>query len=113
VPFAFAGPHTSLWLLGAVLVIRGFGIGTVLVPPLSVAYTDVPAAGIPDATMNTRIAQQVGASFGTAVVAVALQSLLTHGATSAFQGAFWWAIGITVVAIIPALALPARPRPAR
>jgi len=60
VPFAFAGPHTSLWPLGAVLVIRGFGIGAVLVPPMSVAYQDVPLAGIPHATMNTRIAQQVG-----------------------------------------------------
>ena len=106
VPFAFAGPHTSLWLLGAVLLIRGFGIGTVLVPPMSIAYQDVPPAGIPHATMNTRIAQQVGASFGTAAVAVALQSLLAHGATGAFQGAFWWATGITVAALIPALALP-------
>ena len=110
VPFALAGPHTSLWLLGAALVIRGFGIGIVLVPPMSVAYQDVPPAGIQHATMNTRIAQQVGASFGTAIVAVALQSLLTHGATSAFQGAFWWAIGITVAALIPAIALPARSR---
>src|SRR5262249_38271736 len=25
VPFAFAGPHTSLWPLGAALLIRGFG----------------------------------------------------------------------------------------
>jgi MFS family permease len=107
VPFAFAGPHTGLWPLGAVLVIRGFGIGAVLVPPMSVAYQDVPLAGIPHATMNTRIAQQVGASFGIAIVAVALQSLLTHGATSAFQGAFWWAIGITLAALIPALGLPA------
>src|SRR5215470_13668433 len=106
VAFAFAGPHTSLWLLGAVLLIRGFGIGTVLVPPMSLAYQDVPLAGVPHATMNTRIAQQVGASFGTAIVAVALQSLLGHGATSAFQGAFWWAIGITIAALLPALALP-------
>jgi EmrB/QacA subfamily drug resistance transporter len=107
VPFAFAGLHTSLWLLGAALLIRGFGIGTVLVPPLSVAYRDVARPGIPHATMNTRIAQQVGASFGTAIVAVALQALLAHGgANSAFQGAFWWAIGITVAALIPALALP-------
>jgi EmrB/QacA subfamily drug resistance transporter len=115
VPFAFAGPDTSLWLLGAVLLIRGFGIGTVLVPPLSVAYQDVPLAGVPHATMNTRIAQQVGASFGTAIVAVALQSLLADGATTAFQGAFWWATGITAAALIPALALPARRRaiPAR
>jgi MFS family permease len=108
VPFTLAGPHTSLWLLGAALVIRGFGIGTVLVPPMSVAYQDVPPAGIPHATMNTRIAQQVGASFGTAIVAVALQSLLTGGAAGAFQGAFWWAIGIAVAALIPAIALPAK-----
>jgi EmrB/QacA subfamily drug resistance transporter len=113
VPFALAGPHTSLWLLGAVLLIRGFGIGIVLVPPMSVAYQDVPPAGIPHATMNTRIAQQVGASFGTAVVAVALQSLLAHGAAGAFHGAFWWSVGITVAALIPALALPAARTAAR
>jgi predicted cobalt transporter CbtA len=65
------------------------------------------APGVPHATMNTRISQQVGASFGIAIVAVALQSLLAHGAASAFQGAFWWATGITIAALIPALALPA------
>jgi len=106
VPFAFAGPDTSLWLLGLALLVRGFGIGAVLIPPLSVAYQDVPSAGIPHATMNTRISQQVGASFGIAIVALALQALLSHGAVGAFQGSFWWAIGITVVALIPALALP-------
>lgn len=112
-PFALAGPHASLWLLGAVLLVRGFGIGAVLIPPLSVAYQDVPTAGIPHATMNTRISQQVGASFGIAIVAVALQSLLAHGAASAFKGAFWWATGITVAALIPALALPAARAAAR
>ncbi len=106
VPFAVAGPHTSRWLLGAALLIRGFGIGIVLVPPMSVAYRDIAPAGIPHATMNTRIAQQVGTSFGIAIAAVGLQSLLAHGATAAFQGAFWWAIGIAVAALIPALALP-------
>lgn len=83
-----------------------------LVPPMSVAYQDIQPTGIPHATMNTRIAQQVGASFGTAIVAVALQSLLTHGATSAFQGAFWWASGITIAALMPAIALPAN-KPAK
>jgi EmrB/QacA subfamily drug resistance transporter len=107
VPFAFAGPHAGLWLLSAVLLIRGFGIGIVLVPPMSVAYRDIPPAGIPHATMNTRIAQQVGASFGIAIVAVVLQSLLARGAAGAFHGAFWWAAGISVAALIPALALPA------
>jgi EmrB/QacA subfamily drug resistance transporter len=110
VPFAFAGPHTSQWWLGAMLLIRGLGVGAVLIPSMSVAYQDVPSAGIPHATMNTRIAQQVGASFGTAIVAVALQSQLAHGATSAFQGAFWWTVGITVAAVIPAIALPTSDR---
>ena len=107
VPFAFAGPRTSLWWLGTVLLVRGFGIGAVLIPPMSVAYYDIGPADIPHATMNTRIAQQVGASFGVAIVAVVLQSLLAHGAVSAFHTAFWWAFGITVAAFIPALALPA------
>jgi EmrB/QacA subfamily drug resistance transporter len=110
VPFAFAGPGTSLGWLGAVLLVRGFGVGAVLLPPLSVAYDDVGPADIPHATMNTRIAQQVGASFGVAVVAVVLQSLLAHGAVGAFHTAFWWAAGITVAAFIPALALPAARR---
>ncbi|HEY0246830.1 MAG TPA: MDR family MFS transporter [Gryllotalpicola sp.] len=110
VPFAFAGPHANLWWLSLVLFVRGLGIGAVLIPSMSVAYQDVQPAGIPHATMNTRITQQVGASFGTAIVAVALQTFLDHGATGAFHGAFWWAIGIAVVALIPAVALPAHAR---
>jgi MFS family permease len=106
VPFALAGPDTSLWLLGGVLAIRGFGIGTLLVPPMSVAYRDVPPAAIPDATMNTRIAQQVGAAFGTAIIAVALQAQLADGTLLAFRTAFWWATGVTLAAFVPALFLP-------
>jgi EmrB/QacA subfamily drug resistance transporter len=113
IPFAFADAHSSPWWLGAALLIRGFGLGAALIPPMSVAYQDVSPAGIPHATMTTRISQQVGASFGTAIVAVALQSLLAHGAASAFQGGFWWTIGISVAALIPALALPAARAPRR
>ncbi|BBB00994.1 putative drug resistance transporter [Actinacidiphila reveromycinica] len=107
VPFALAGPGTSLWWLEGVLLLRGVGVGSVLIPPMSVAYQDIRPAGIPHATMNTRISQQVGASFGTAIVAVALQSLVDHGAVGAFQGAFWWSVGIAVAAVVPAVLLPA------
>jgi EmrB/QacA subfamily drug resistance transporter len=120
VPFAFAGPDTSDWWLGSMLFVRGLGIGAVLIPPLSVAYQDIEPASIPDATMNTRIGQQVGASFGTAIVAVVFQSQVDGGAAGAFHDAFWWAIAIAVVAVLPALALPsgrsvegAEPGPAR
>ena len=36
------------------------------------------------------------------VAAAALQALRSGGATGAFQGTFWWAIGITIAAAIPA-----------
>jgi EmrB/QacA subfamily drug resistance transporter len=107
IPFAFADAQTSGWWLGAALLIRGLGLGAVLIPPMSVAYQDVAPDGIPHATMATRITQQVGASFGIAIAAVALQSLLRHGAGAAFHGGFWWATGMTVAALIPALTLPA------
>ncbi|MEU6538235.1 DHA2 family efflux MFS transporter permease subunit [Streptomyces sp. NPDC047000] len=108
VPFTSAGPDTSLWWLAAVLLVRGLGVGAMLIPPMSVAYHDIRPAEIQHATMNTRIVQQIGASFGTAIVAVVLQSLLTHGAVGAFHTAFWWTIGITVTALAPALTLPGR-----
>lgn len=111
VPFAFAGAGTGLWWLGAALLARGFGLGTMLIPSISVAYNDVESADIPHATMTTRISQQVGASFGIAVVAVVLQSLLSQSAARAFHTAFWWAIGISLVACIPAIALPAARKP--
>jgi predicted MFS family arabinose efflux permease len=112
-PFAFAGPHTSLWWLSLVLLVRGFGIGAVIMPPLSVAYLDVAPAAIPHATMNTRITQQIGASFGIAIAAVALQSGLAQNPLGAFHGAFWWTIVISVVALLPALALPGVTRGAK
>ena len=90
--------------------------------PLSTAglvglgHDEVPHAGI-----ITRVAQQIGGSFGVAVLAVildaALRNLGTHSgsaalAAKAFDQAFWWAVGFTGVAFVPSLTLPGRtPRP--
>src|SRR6201996_7743689 len=81
VPFAFAGPHTSQWWLGAVLLVRGLGLGIVLIPVLTVAFVDIDDRDMPDASMITRIAQQVGGSFGVAIGAVVLQSAVSRGHT--------------------------------
>jgi EmrB/QacA subfamily drug resistance transporter len=107
-PFALATAHTSTWWLGAVLLVRGFGIGAVLIPPLTVAYRDIAPPEIPHATMTTRITQQVGASFGIAIAAVTLQTQLSHDVVGAFHQAFWWSVGITLAALIPAAFLPGR-----
>jgi hypothetical protein len=60
--------------------------------------------------MTTRITQQVGASFGIAIAAVTLQTQLSHGVVGAFHQAFWWSVGITLAALIPAALLPGHDR---
>ena len=75
------------------------------------AFRDIPPGDVPDASSTTRIIQQVGGSFGSAILALILASALTshHAATAAlaFNTAFWWAIALTVIALIPATLLPA------
>jgi EmrB/QacA subfamily drug resistance transporter len=114
VPFALAGPDTSVWWLGAVQLVRGLGLGTVLIPVMTVAFADIDPADMPDASMITRISQQVGGSFGVAIGAVVLESAVTGGHTLAhgFGQAFWWTVGFTVVAALASFFLPGRRPPA-
>lgn len=77
---------------------------------MSVAYVGLAGPQVAHASMITRAAQQVGGSFGTAVVAVVLQSALSSGMqpVSAYRETFWWTIGFTAIAVVVALALPAK-----
>jgi EmrB/QacA subfamily drug resistance transporter len=113
VPFAFAGPNTSPWLLAAALVIRGFGLGAVTIPVMAVAFLGLGKELIPHASVLTRTIQQIGGSFGTAVLAVIFTATLAdrHGALAAsFHVAFWWATGFSVLAVLLSLWLPGAPR---
>jgi MFS family permease len=115
VPFAFVTATTNQWALMAVLVVRGFGLGAVLVPLMTVAYIGLDRAEVPHASIITRIVQQVGGSFGVALLAIILENALSsvgRGATLAdgFDLAFWWAVGFTALGVIVAFALPGRKR---
>jgi EmrB/QacA subfamily drug resistance transporter len=107
VPFALADAGTSRWWLEIVLLLRGLGLGAVLIPVMSVAYLGLEGPQVADASMITRVAQQVGGSFGTAIAAVVLQSALASGSAEGFRQAFWWTIGFTVLAALLSFALPA------
>jgi len=116
VPFALAGPHTSEWLLAAWMVIRGFGLGAVVLPVTVAAYIGLDNHQIPHSSVLTRTAQQIGGAFGTAVLAVILQSAIAaHAATQAdaFHVAFWWSASFSAIAVLLSLWLPgAQPAPA-
>jgi EmrB/QacA subfamily drug resistance transporter len=109
VPFALADTHTSLWYLGVVLFIRGIGLGAVFIPVMAVAFVDLPRENMPHASAITRIVQQVGGAFGTALVAVVLAGAISSGnLVHGFDVAFWWTIGITAIAATVAILLPSR-----
>jgi hypothetical protein len=115
IPFALASPTTNEWYLMAVLVVRGFGLAAVMIPLSAVAFEGLLHEEIPHAGIITRVAQQLGGSFGVAILAVildnALRNLGTHSGSSgsaatAFDQAFWWAVGFTGVAFVLSLMLP-------
>jgi EmrB/QacA subfamily drug resistance transporter len=101
VPFALAGTHTSELLLSLVLVVRGAGLTTANIALMAGAFAGLPRASVSDASSVTRIMQQVGGSFGTAVLAVIL-------AGHSFPATFWWSVAFTALAVLPAAMLPGR-----
>jgi EmrB/QacA subfamily drug resistance transporter len=113
VPFALAGPHTSAWLLALWMVIRGFGLGAVTMPVMVAGYIGLDKKQIPHSSVLTRTSQQIGGSFGTAVLAVILAgAIAAHPATlaDAFHVAFWWSVGFSGVAVLLSLWLPGAQR---
>ena len=128
------GAHTSFALLAVSLFVRGIGFGFVMMPAISAAYQTLSRVEVPRASTAINIVQRVGGSIGTALVAVVLDHQIVtqiHGLAgglsgvstaplaervrfvqplaSAFGHTFWWVVGMTVVALVPALLMAARP----
>jgi EmrB/QacA subfamily drug resistance transporter len=114
VPFATAGPHASEWALALWLVVRGFGLGAVTMPVIMAAYIGLDKREIAHSSVLTRTTQQIGGSFGTAVLAVILASAVTAhpgNLAGAFAVAFWWSVGFSALAVLLSLWLPGRTAP--
>jgi EmrB/QacA subfamily drug resistance transporter len=109
VPFALAGPGTPPWWLVTTLVVRGLGVGALTIPVMAAAYLGLAKDEVPHASIITRTAQQIGGSFGTAVLAVVLEwAAAAHTPSVAFDIAFWCATAGTLLAAPLALRLPVR-----
>src|SRR5690606_6662437 len=116
-PFCLAGPGTPPAGLAAASAVRGAGLGAAGVAVLGGAYRDVPEPAVPRATSLLHAVQRIGASFGTATMAVVLERGLAgaggdtpSAVAGAFRIAFGWSVGLALAALVPALALPRRPR---
>jgi EmrB/QacA subfamily drug resistance transporter len=116
VPFTFIGANTSIVAISLVLVVRGLSIGMCFMPAMSAAFSAMRPEQISDATPQINALQRTGGAIGTAVLAVVLQRASAHAHSptelaDAFDTAYWWALGIAALSLIPCLMLLRAERP--
>ena len=73
IPFVIIGGSTSYWLIGAAMVVRGFGIGMSMMPAMTAAFSVLRPEQVNHATPQLTVLQRVGGSIGTAILSVVLQ----------------------------------------
>jgi EmrB/QacA subfamily drug resistance transporter len=136
-PLVWVSSSTPQGLVGALLFLRGLGLGGAMMPAMAAAYAPLANAQVPRATSALNALQRIGGSLGTAVLAVVLQrqlggifagsagsSALGHvpvGAraqlagplASAFGHTFAWAVAMAALTILPAVVLAVAGRSAR
>ena len=81
VVYTQVGAHTNEALLVLSLVVRGTGLGAITIPVMASVYRGLRADQVPHASSATRIMQQVGGSFGAAILGMILATqLVAHHA---------------------------------
>ncbi|MEA2494381.1 MAG: hypothetical protein QOJ29_2292 [Thermoleophilaceae bacterium] len=118
IPFGLIGAHTSIQWLSVAMFFRGVGIGFAFMPAMAAAFAALDRSELAHATPQLNVLQRVGGSLGTAVLAVVLQRSLIgandiDAQAGAYGTAFWWATGLTALAIVPCIVLMRAERKAR
>lgn len=114
VPFALGGATVSQVVLAFALVVRGLGLSAANIAILAGSLTGLAPQERAAAGSITRIVQYVGGAFGTGVLATilahqtAVQGATPAGVATAFSITFWWSVGFTAFALLPAFLLPGR-----
>ncbi|MDR3189644.1 MAG: multidrug efflux MFS transporter [Lactobacillaceae bacterium] len=81
IPFAYFDSKTSMVWIAAALLVRGIGVGGVFMPLMTDAYTGLEKDQIAQATIGTRITQNIGGSFGSAILATVMANSLLNSTT--------------------------------
>ncbi len=116
-PFVFIGAHTSYLTLSGVLFVRGISIGLGFMPAMTAAFASMRPDQLSDATPQLNVVMRLGSAVGVAILAVVLQraSIHEHGhivqTAHAFAHTYWWALGIALLSLVPALMLLKAERP--
>lgn len=71
-PFYWFDQNTNYWLIAMILFVRGIGAGGILIPLMADAYIGMQPNQVPAATIGTRIIQNIGSAFGSALITTIL-----------------------------------------
>ncbi|WP_225419812.1 DHA2 family efflux MFS transporter permease subunit [Levilactobacillus cerevisiae] len=114
VPFAYFDKGTPTWLILVMLFLMGLSRSGITIPVMSDSYTGIDHGLIAEATVATRMAQNIGGSVATAVLAAVIASYEGNNlATTAmlhtayFHTFMWISIG-TLVGVLPAFFLSSK-----
>jgi EmrB/QacA subfamily drug resistance transporter len=111
IPFVYFDNSTSQWLIWAILLTRGMGLGSVTISIMSDSYTGLEKQQIPQASIATRIIQNVGAAFGSGILAIIVNNAMLGkektiaNITNSYHSGFLMSLVFMVIMIIPALFL--------
>lgn len=111
IPFVFFGEASSLIIVSIVLFVRGMGVGGITIPMMTDAYTGMVKQEIAQASVGTRLMQNIGGAFGSAVLATVVSLSIQGKAptipimTTAYHDGFMLALILSLVLLIPVLFL--------
>ena len=103
--------YRLFFIWSIVLFVRGMGIGGVTIPMMTDAYTGMVKQEIAQASVGTRLVQNIGGAFGSAVLATVVSLSIQGKAstislmTTAYHDGFMLALVLSLVMLIPALFL--------
>src|SRR5207237_5347161 len=93
-------------------------IGFSFMPAMTAAFAAMRPDQLSDATPQLNVVMRLGGTIGTAVLAVVLEragaSAQVHNPVKlahAFDTAYWWALGIAVMSLVPSFMLLHAERP--
>ncbi|MCL2735925.1 MAG: multidrug efflux MFS transporter [Propionibacteriaceae bacterium] len=110
-PFVFFTVDTSSWWVWLVLIVRGAGVGGFTVPLMADCFTGLTKQQVPVASVATRIVQNVGAAFGSAVLATVVTTVLASAPSDlvgAYHAGFLASLVFMLIGVAPAFFLTNR-----
>lgn len=94
IPFVFVDGNTSIIILSMLLLLRGISVGGILLPFTTNTYADLKDEQLPQAGITINIVENIGSSFGSALIATVVATISIHNHIMAFH------IGFLVQAIV-------------